>query len=225
MCIGVPVSVDYHRGEIFLKELFGTLELLLGVFLYLFELVLPAHGFPLVYAEAVVGEYLDTLYLLILAEGFAKGADILFHVAIAGHEHVAQPEGVVVLFEPCCSAQGLLVAAAGELAMALGVELLDVEQHEVNLFEEFLYVLVPHATVGVDAGVYAVALEVAHEGHEGFGLHGRFATREGDTATLAKEGLLVYRHVDDILGTCGLTALKVDGVGVGTIEATEGTAL
>ena len=226
LCVVRSKSLVYnHGGEVFLEELFGTLELLAGVLLHGFELILPTHGLPFVYTEAVVGEYLDTLYLLVLAEGFAEGADVLLHVAIAGHEHVAQPEGVVVLFEPGCGAQGLLVATAGELAMALGVELLDVEQHEVNLFEEFLYMLVPHATVGVDAGVYAVALEVAHEGHEGFGLHGRFATREGDTATLAKEGLLIYRHVGDVLGACSLTALKVDGVGVGTIEATEGTAL
>ena len=219
------MSVDYHRGEIFLKELFGTLELLLGVLLDGFELILPSHGLPLVYTEAVVGEYLDALYLLVLAKGFAQSADILFHIAIARHEDIAQPEGVVVLFEPCCGTQGLLVATAGELAMALGVELLDVEQYEVYLGEELLYMLVPHTAVRVDAGVYAVALEVLYYRYEGLGLYGGLATREGDAATLAEEGLLVYCHVDDVLGACSLTTLKVDSVGVGTIEATEGTAL
>ena len=177
------------------------------------------------YAEAVVGEYLDALYLLVLAEGFAEGADILLHVAVAGYEDVAQPEGVVVLFEPGCGAQGLLVAAARELAMALGVELLDVEQHEVNLGEELLDVLVPHTAIGVDAGVDAVALEVLYYRDEGLGLHGGLATREGDTAPLAEEGFLVYRHVDDVFGACSLTAIKVDGVRVGAVEATEGAAL
>ena len=219
------MSVDYHRGEIFLKELFGTLELLLGVLLDGFELILPSHGLPLVYTEAVVREDLDALYLLVLAEGFAKGADVFLHVAIAGYEYVAEPKRVVVFFEPCCGAQGLLVATAGQLAMALGVELLDVEQYEVDLAEELLYMLVPHATVRVDAGVYAMTLEVAHEGYEGFGLYGGLTAREGYTATLAEEGLLVYCHVDDVFGTCGFTALKFDGVGVCTIEATEGTTL
>ena len=218
LCVVRSKSLVYnYGGEVFLEELFGTLELLASVLLHLFELILPAHGFPLVYTEAVVGEYLDALYLLVLTEGFAQGADILLHVAIAGHEHVAQPEGVVVLFEPGCGAQGLLVAAARELAMALGVELLDVEQHEVDLGEEFLHVLVPHTAIGVDAGVDAVALEVLYYRDEGLGLHGRFATREGDAATLAEEGLLVYRHVDDVLGACSLTAIEVDGVGVGAI--------
>lgn len=148
LCVVRSKSLVYnHGGEVFLEELFGTLELLAGVLLHGFELILPAHGLPLVYTEAVVGKYLDTLYLLVLAEGFAQGADILLHVAVAGHEHVAQPEGVVVLFEPGCGAQGLLVAAARELAMALGVELLDVEQYEVNLGEEFLHMLVPYAAV------------------------------------------------------------------------------
>lgn len=225
LCIGVPVSVDYHRGEIFLKELFGTLELLLGVLLDGFELILPSHGLPLVYTEAVVRENLDTLYLLVLAKGFAQSADILFHIAIARHEYIAEPEGMVVLFEPCGGAQGLLVATAGELAMALGVELLDVEQYEVYLGEEFLYMLVPHTAVRVDAGMYAVALEVLYYRNEGLGLYGGLATREGDTATLAEEGLLVYCHVHDVFGACSFTALKFDGVGVCTIEATEGTAL
>ena len=60
--------------------------------------------------------------------------------------------------------------------MALGIELLDVEQHEVDLLQEFFNVLGPHTTIGVDASVYAVALEVAHDGHEGFGLYGGLAT-------------------------------------------------
>lgn len=226
LCVVRSKSLVYnHGGEVFLEELFGTLELLAGVLLHGFELILPAHGLPLVYTEAVVGEYLDTLYLLVLTEGFAQGADVLLHVAVAGHEHVAQPEGVIVLFEPGGGAQGLLIAATCELAMALGVELLDVEQHEVNLGEEFLHVLVPYTTIGVDAGVDAVALEILYYRDEGLGLYGGLATREGDAATLAEEGLLVYRHVDDVLGACSLTAIEVDGVGVGTIKATEGTAL
>lgn len=122
-----------------------------------------------------------------------------------------------MLFEPGCGAQGLLIAAAGELAMALGVELLDVEQNEVDFGEELFDVLVPHTAVRVDAGVYAVALEVLYYRDEGLGLHGGLATREGDAAPLAEEGLLVYRHVDDVLGTCSLTAIEVDGVGVGAI--------
>ena len=135
------------------------------------------------------------------------GLGWVFHIAIAGYEDITKPERVVVFFEPCCGAQGLLVATAGELAMALGVELLDVEQYEVDLAEELLYMLIPHATVRVDAGVYAMTLEVAHEGHEGFSLYGGLTAREGYTATLAEEGLLVYRHMNDIFGTGGLTAL------------------
>ena len=145
--MNIVVLIDNHCLEVFLEELFGTLELLLSVFFHLFKLIFPAHSFPLVYAEAVVGEYLYALYLLVLTEGFSKGADILFHITISRYEYVAEPEGMVVLFEPCGGTQGLLVATAGELAMALGVELLDVEQYEVYFAEEFLYMLVPHTTV------------------------------------------------------------------------------
>ena len=226
LCVVRSKSLVYnHGGEVFLEELFGTLELLAGVLLHLFELIFPAHGLPFVYTEAVVGEYFYALYLLVLPEGFAQCTDVLLHIAISGYEDVAQPEGVVVLFEPGGGAQGLLVAATGELAMALGVELLDVEQHEVNLGEELLDVLVPHTAIGVDAGVDAVALEVLYYRDEVLGLHGGLATREGDAATLAKEGFLVYRHMDNILGARSLTTLEVDGVGVGAVEATEGTAL
>ena len=47
--------VDNNRREIFTEQLLGTLELLLRVLLHLFELVFPAHGFPFVYTETVVG--------------------------------------------------------------------------------------------------------------------------------------------------------------------------
>lgn len=90
LCVVRSKSLVYnHGGEVFLEELLGAGELLLGVLLHVLELVVPTHGLPLVYAEAVVGEYLDTLYLLVLAECFAQGADVFLHVAIAGHEHVA----------------------------------------------------------------------------------------------------------------------------------------
>ena len=226
LCVVRSKSLVYnHGGEVFLEELFGTLELLAGVLLYLFELIFPAHGLPFVYTEAVVGKYLDALYLPVLAEGFAQGADVFLHVAIAWNKHVAQPEGVVVLFEPGGGAQGLLIATARALAMTLGVKLLDVEQNEVDLGEELFDVLVPHTAVRVYAGVYAVALEVAHDGYEGLGLYGGLATREGHAATLAEEWLLVNRHVDDVFGACSLAAIEVDGVWVCTIEAAEGTAL
>ena len=154
--------VNNHRVKVLVEEGLGTFELLTSVFLDLFEFVLPTHGLPLVYAEAMVGKYLYTLYLLVVTEGFAEGTYVLFHVAISGHEHITDPEGVVVLFEPGGGAQGLLIASSREVAMALGVELLDVEQHEVDLTHKLLDVLVPYAAIGVDAGVYAVALEVAH---------------------------------------------------------------
>ena len=169
-------SVHNHCGEIFLEEGFGTLELLLRVLFHVVEFVFPSHGFPLVYAEAVVGEYLYALYLLVLAKGFTQSSDILFHITISRYEYVAEPEGMVVLFEPCGGTQGLLVATAGELAMALGVELLDVEQYEVYFVEEFFYMLVPHTTVRVNAGVYAMALEIFYYRYKGLGLYGRFAT-------------------------------------------------
>lgn len=90
LCVVRSKSLVYNYvGEVFLEELLGAGELLLGVLLHVLELVVPAHGFPLVHTEAVVGEYLDALYLLVLAEGFAEGADIFFHIAIAGHEYVA----------------------------------------------------------------------------------------------------------------------------------------
>ena len=72
---------------------------------------------------------------------------------------------MVVLFEPGGGAQGLLIAAAREVAMTLGVELLDVEQHKVYLAHEFLDVFVPHATIGIYTSMYAVALEVTYEGY------------------------------------------------------------
>ena len=160
-----------------------------------------------------------------MAESLAKSTDVFFHVTISGHKYITKPEGMLMLFEPGGGAQGLLIAAAREVAMAFGVELLDVEQYKVNLVHKLLDVLVPYAAIGVNASVYAVALEVAHKRYQSFGLYGGLATREGDTATLAEEGYLAHGHIDNLFRTCSLAAIEVDGVRVGTVEATEGTAL
>ena len=71
--------------------------------------------------------------------------------------------------------KGLLVAAASKVTMALGVELLDVEQHEIDLVHQLLHMLVPYTTIGVNTGVYAMTFQVLHKGNKCFGLYGRFA--------------------------------------------------
>ena len=156
----------------------------------------------------------------------AQCAHICLIVAQAGHQHVAQPKGVVVRFEPGGRAKGLLVRAARDVAVALVVELLHIKEHEVAEAEQFLHVLVPHRPVAVEARVDARFLQPSEEGDERFGLHGGLATREGDAATLAEEGFHADGLFKDIVGV-GQFAIadSVNRIWVGTIQTAEGAAL
>ena len=49
----------------------------------------------------------------------------------AGHEDVAQPYGLLFFGQIACEVEDILVASARERFMLLGIDVLDVEQHEV----------------------------------------------------------------------------------------------
>ena len=97
MCQRAQVSVHYQLREIFAQDMFGPRQLFGRVLLHFGQLVFPAQRLVLVYAQAVVWQQLDALNLLVVPEVFTQAAQIFFKIAQARHQHIAQPEGVVVL--------------------------------------------------------------------------------------------------------------------------------
>ena len=70
--------------------------------------------------------------------------------------------------------------------------------------------------------MYTLLLESLAERYQRLRLQGRLTTTEGDATTLAKEGLLAYRLLNDVL-SIGLLSLAthIYRIGVGAVEATE----
>ena len=131
-----------------------------------------------------------------------------------------------MFLQPGGSAQCLRIAAACQLLMTFWIELLHVKQYQVSQPQEFFHMLVPHAPVAVQADVYALCLQVTEKGNQGFGLHGGFSAAEGDASFLTEERLLADSHFQYLRRPCLFAfAHGVYGVGVGTIEAAEGTSL
>lgn len=219
-------SIHHELREIVAKDGGGGFKLLGGVFLRVLQFIVPTEGFVFVYAQGVIGQEFDSLDLLVVLEMTSEGMEVFGCVAQAGHEDIAKPEGMVVLFEPGGSAEGLLIAAAGYAGMAVGMDFLDIEQDEVGQREEFFDMAVPYGTVGVNADVETFGFELTEEGDEFLSLNGWFTAREGDAAALAEERLHRYGLLEDILGG-GRCAFPygIDCVGVGTVEAAEGAAL
>ncbi len=80
---------------------------------------------------------------------------------------------------------------------------------------------VPHAAIAVETYVYAVRFQIGHKRYEFTGLHGGFASREGNPSPLAEKRLLAHGHVKDFGRRGRFAAPGVDCVRIGTIKTLE----
>ena len=152
--------IKYRAIKVFIKQSQSSVKLLRSVVRHILQLVLPAHCLVLVLSERVVWKDLHSLQHLVALEVLSKRPDILFEVADARHKHISQPEWLSVVLEPLSSLDSLLVAAACQFLVTSIIELLAVKEHEVCLTKQLLDVAVPCASVGVDADVDALLLEL-----------------------------------------------------------------
>ena len=130
-----------------------------------------------------------------------------------------------MLLQPGRRAQRLRILAARKLPVALRRDLLDVEQHQIDLPEQLLDNRIPHPAVRVEADVNPRLLEHPHQRQQLRCLEGRLAAREGYTAAPPEEGFLVHGHTEDLRRFGRLAAVRLDRVGVGAVEAAEVAAL
>ena len=121
-----------YRLEVLVEQRLRSVELLGRILLHALQLILLSHSLVLVYSEGMVGQYLDSLHHLELAQVLAQRANIRLGIAIARHKHIAQPEWLAIALEPLRSTESLLVATLGQKLMLRRVVLLDIEQHQVD---------------------------------------------------------------------------------------------
>ena len=96
------------------------------------QAILPSQGIVFVRSEGVVGENLHALQHAVGTEMGSQRADVGLAVAIPRYQHIAQPEGAIVRLQPGGCLQGVFVASLGDEAMLRGIELLDIQQHQVG---------------------------------------------------------------------------------------------
>lgn len=158
------VLVGYHIREILFEQFFCPFQLFRSIFLHFFQFVIPSHGFVFVNAQTVIRKYFHPLYLLVFAKTFTQQAGVFFRIAVTGDQYIAQPEGVFMFFEPGSGAECLFVASSRQRTVAFGIELLDVQQHEVSQAKELFHLFIPDASVTVQTDMDAVRLQLLERG-------------------------------------------------------------
>ena len=98
---------------------------------------------------------------------------ILFGIGVAGHQHVTYPGRLAPLRQVIGKGQGACIGASGQLAVAFFLRLLNVEQNQIGVVQQFLNVVVEQTSVGIDAGMKAGLLEGFEKLNQAFGLNQR----------------------------------------------------
>ena len=125
-----------------------------------------------------------------------------------------------------CGFQSLRIASFGKYLMTFRIELLYIEQNQIHQAEKLFYMLVPYASVAIQAYMNAQFLQTLYNRNQFLGLESRFASAKGYTTLLSEERTLTHGHTGNVVYRSFLAfALGVDGIGIGTIEASEVTSL
>ena len=183
----------------------------------------------------MIGQHVDALDVAQGLQEVAQPEEVFVPVGDLGHEHVANPYGLVNLREVAGTVENVPVGMAGELPVLLVVDVLDVQEqevcdhHEPLEFREIGFTPGERLCRGVEAGVDAAFLRLGEQLCQEVDLQEGLSTAHGDATALspvATEALglvkeFIGRHLDGGMVAVG----HFPGVGIVTIPATHGTAL
>ena len=126
--------------------------------------VFKPQSLPFELPEHVVRKHLDTGYVPELADKLMDPRKLLVAVGVSGHEHMPDPHLCPELIHVFRAREDVLVRDAGELLVLRGVDVLDVEHHEIGAPHQPvkgrkpLRIVIERPARGVEAGVDAVLL-------------------------------------------------------------------
>ena len=92
------------------------------------EGVIDAEFLVLAEGECVVGQYFDALDVVKCADEVSRACERFVVVALAWHEHVADPDGLLDAVEVAEKVNDVLVAVAGEFLVCVTVDVLDIDE-------------------------------------------------------------------------------------------------
>ena len=183
--------------------------------------------------ERMVGEHFDLLDIVQTLDKFAGAFQVLVVVADAGHEHVADPDGLADFVEVTEHVQVVIDGVARQFLVLCRVNNFEVDEQQVGgLHESFEFAEVGLVTNKVyarriDAGVDSRRLGRLEEFDEEIHLHQGFAAAHGDAAVFTPVALVAESLFQEVVGRNveSFFALEVPGFGIVTEKAAHGAAL
>ena len=146
--------------------------------------------------ERMVGEYFDLLDVAQSLDKFTCAFQVLVVVADAGHEHVADPDGLADFVEVTEHVQVVIDGVARQFLVLCRVDNLDVDEqqvgglHESFEFAEERFITNKVYARRVDAGVDSRRLGRLEEFDEEIHLHQGLAAAHGDAAVFPPVALV-----------------------------------
>ena len=183
--------------------------------------------------ERMVGEYFDLLDVAQSLDKFTCAFQVLVVVADAGHEHVADPDGLADFVEVTEHVQVVIDGVARQFLVLCRVDNLDVDEqqvgglHESFEFAEERFITNKVYARRVDAGVDSRRLGRLEEFDEEIHLHQGLAAAHGDAAVFPPVALVAESLFQEVLGgnVESLFALEVPGFGIVAEKAAHGATL
>ena len=183
--------------------------------------------------KRMVGEHFDLLDIVQTLDKFTGAFQVLVVVADAGHEHVADPDGLADFVEVTEHVQVVIDGVARQFLVLCRVNNFEVNEQQVGgLHESFKFAEVGLVTNKVyarrvDAGVDACRLGKFEKFDEEIHLHQGFAAAYGDAAVFTPVALVAQRLFQEVFGgnVESIFALEVPGFGIVAEKAAHGAAL
>ena len=208
------------------KYLLRPGHLLLGGCGHVFERIRYAEFLPLIDAEGMIGQHLDALHIAERVDEGTQSTQLVLIVGDARDKHVADPHWYTKLRKAAGTVEDQLIAVAGELAVRLTVDMLQVKQHRVGALhqpEELAiegFAPCEGLPCRVEAGIDAAPMSFLEEADEPVDLQQSLTTTDGDTSLVAPVGTVALGLVEQLTDSRGLVVFSSHAPRVGVMAIT-----
>ena len=182
--------------------------------------------FPLIHTEGMIGQHLDALHIAERVDEGTQSAQLVLIISDPRHQHVADPHRHAQFRETAGTVEDQLIAVAGELAVRLGVDMLQVKQHRVGALHQPEELAVEGFApceglpCRVEARADAAPVGFLKEADEPVDLQQSLAAADGDTSLVAPVSTVALGLVEQFTDSRGLVVFSSHAPRVGVMAIT-----
>ena len=213
------------------NDLLGSFCLLLGGGFHALQRIGDVQFLVLGDTHDVIGQGIQRLHIVQGAQEAAQPGQQCGVVGNAGDHHMSDPDRDVLLVQIPGKGQDTGVVMTGQVLVALGIDVLDVQQHQICDFQQLVQLPVVFGvagpvgnTGGVQTGVDQLLLGQLKQLQQKIDLHQGFAAGDGDAAGRI-ECLVPLIFLDQGLGGPDRAGIHFPGIRIMAVLAPHGTAL